>query len=63
MRQIEVKKFLTDSIVKTLESLAKLLPEAAREEAELIAKWSKVANSIYGIEIYFYGVLVEGKNS
>ncbi|CAG5091769.1 Oidioi.mRNA.OKI2018_I69.PAR.g13236.t1.cds [Oikopleura dioica] len=59
MRQIEVKEYLTDSVVGTLESLAKLLPESARGEAELIAKWAKVANIVFGFEIHFYGVLSE----
>ena len=63
MRQIEVKEYLTDSVVRTLESLAKLLPESARGETKLIAKWAKVANIVFGFEIYFYGVLVEGNNS
>ena len=63
MRQIEVKEYLTDSVVRSLESLAKLLPESARGEAELIAKWAKVANIVFGFEIYFYGVFVEGNNS
>ncbi|CBY41613.1 unnamed protein product, partial [Oikopleura dioica] len=59
LRQIEVKEYLTDSVVNILDSLAKLLPEAARDETKEIARWTRLANIAFSLEIYFYGSLVD----
>ena len=42
-----------------MDSLAKLLPEAARDETKEIARWTRLANIVFSLEIYFYGTLVE----
>ena len=60
MRQVEAKEYVTDSIVEILDSLAEFLPETAREETKTIARWTRLGNIVFSLEIYFYGIFLDG---